>query len=106
MKIFTSLFLVFSILNISCATISSNHVGTDPKKKGADLIIQKKDGRYERGELIAVKENSLLLMERNSGADVTVDVGDIRVITIVKKSKFLTGAGTGLLIGGGIGVLH
>ena len=74
------------------------------EKKGADLIIQKKDGIQVRGELIAVKQNSLLLQERESGADVTVDIADVGVITIKGKSKGWEGMGLGLLIGGGIGV--
>jgi hypothetical protein len=44
-----------------------------------------------------------LLLERESGEDVTVDIGDISVLTNVRKSKFWEGAGLGLLIGGGIG---
>ena len=92
-----SLFLVFSILVLSAPL-------TAKERKGADLIIQKKDGTQVRGELIAVKENSLLLLDRESGADVTVDIGAIRVIKIKKKSKLLKGAGNGLLIGGGTGV--
>ena len=71
---------------------------TAKEKKGADLIIQKTDGTQARGELITVKENSLLLLDRESGADVSVDVKDIKVITIVKKPKALQGAGLGFLI--------
>ena len=95
MKKFVSLFLVFSILALSGNLFA--------KKKGADLIIQKTVGYPVKGELIAVKENSLLLLDRDSGADVTVDVGDINVITHVRKSKLFQGAGMGLLFGGGIG---
>ncbi len=98
MKRFISLFLVVSVLALSIPL-------TAKERKGADLLIQKTDGTQVRGELIAVKENSLLLLDRDTGADVTVDVGDIRVITIVKKSKALLGAGIGLLIGCGLGVV-
>ncbi len=45
------------------------------------------------------------MLDRKSGADVSVDIGDVRVIRIVKKSKVLEGAGLGLLICGGIGAL-
>ena len=68
MKKFVTLFLAFSILMLSVPL-------TAKERKGADLLIQKKDGAQVRGELIAMKENSLLLMERDSGADVTVDNG-------------------------------
>lgn len=57
------------------------------------------------GELIAVKENSLLLLESESGIDASVKIGDINVIKIVKRSKAIAGAGIGLLTGSGIGAL-
>ncbi len=69
MKKFISLFLVFSILTLSIPL-------TAKERKGADLIIQKIDGQQVRGEFIAVKENSLLLLDRDTGADVTVDIED------------------------------
>ena len=96
MRRFISLLLVVSVLFLSVPL-------TAKERKGADLIIHKKDGSQVRGELIAVKQSSLLLMERDSGADVTIDIGNIGIITIVKKSKLLEGAGLGLLIGGSIG---
>ena len=94
MKKFISLFLVYSVLNISCTTISPTRREIGPKKKGAYLIIQKTDGIQVRGWLIAVKENSLLLMDRDSGADVSVNVKNISVITHVKRSKGLKVVGT------------
>ncbi len=75
------------------------------ERKGAELIIQKKDGQQVRGELIAVKQNSLLLLERESGADVTVDIGRVSIITIVKKSNLLLGASIGLVAGATAGAL-
>ncbi|MGB2907203.1 MAG: hypothetical protein WBB73_08875 [Candidatus Aminicenantaceae bacterium] len=71
---------------------------TAKEKKGADLLVEKLDGTQVRGELITVKDSSLLLLDRESGADVSVDVKDIKVITSVKKSKALQGAGLGFLI--------
>ena len=38
-------------------------------------------------------------MDSDSGADVSIDIGDIREIKIVKKSKAWIGAGIGFLIG-------
>jgi hypothetical protein len=89
-----SLFLVFSILALSMPL-------TAKERKGADLIVQRTDGTQVRGELIAVKQSSLLLMERDSGADVTVDIEEISVITIAKKWK----AGNGFLIGSIVGAV-
>jgi hypothetical protein len=93
-KKFIALFLIFSLL-----TLSGNLYA---KKKGAELIITKKDGQLIEGELITVKKDSLLLLFARR-IDVSVGIEEIKVITIVKKSKFWKGAGLGLLIGGGMG---
>jgi hypothetical protein len=94
MKRTISLFLVVSVLLLSMPLAAK-------ERKGADVIIQKTEGTQVRGELIAVKQASLLLLERDSEADVTVDVGEISVIRIVKKSKILIGGGLGAIICGG-----
>ena len=70
------------------------------RKHGAKLIVTKKDGWQIEGELITVKPNSLLLLN-TEGKDVSIDIADIKVIRIVKKSKALLGAGLGLIIFGG-----
>jgi len=54
MRRFTAVFLVFSILLLSGAMYAK-------ERKGTDLIIENKDGHKLVGELIAVKQNSLLL---------------------------------------------
>lgn len=97
MKKFTVLFLIFSL-----AGLSGNLYA---KKKGVDLIVQKKDGQLVRGELIAVKENSLLLKEKESGTDVSVGVREIRAIRKIGKSEVLKWSGIGSLTGGLIGAL-
>ncbi len=70
------------------------------EKRGIDLVVQTKDEQIFRGELITVKEHSLLLLS-DEGADVAVDIGEITNLTIVKKSKFEAGFGYGALVGGG-----
>jgi len=90
MKKFISLFLVFSLVMLSANLYA--------KKRGATLIVTKLDGQLIKGELITVKPNSLLLLD-TEGKDVSIDIADIKVIRIVKKSKFWTGAGYGFLIG-------
>ncbi|NIO48576.1 MAG: hypothetical protein GTN73_03930 [Candidatus Aminicenantes bacterium] len=96
-KIFLSLFLVFFLLALSGNLYA--------KKRGAELEVQQKDGRQLTGELIAVKQNTLLLLDSETGADVSVDIKDIVAITIVKKSQALAGATFGALAGGGIGAI-
>jgi hypothetical protein len=83
MKKYISLSLVFFILLLT----GNLHA----KKKGAELIIHKTDRTQVRGELIAVKRSSLLLMD-SEGADVTAGVEKVGVVKIVKKSKAEKGA--------------
>ncbi len=104
-KKFIDLFLVFSLLMINCATLSRLEEKREKRKKhGANLIIQKINGQQVRGELITVKPSSLLLLN-TEGKDVSVDIADIKVITVVKKSQVLLGVGTGLLGGAGSGAV-
>jgi hypothetical protein len=99
MKKFISLFLVFYILALLGNMFAK-------ERYGAELLIQKIDGTQVRGELIAIKQNSLLLLERDSNADMSVLAENIEFIIIVKKSKVLLGIGLGLLLGGGLGSLY
>lgn len=75
------------------------------KKHGAELEILAKYGSFIKGELLAVKGTKLILMESGSKSEVDKDISEVRSIKIVNKSKFLKGAGYGLLIGGGSGFL-
>ena len=97
MKKFISLFLAFSLMMLSVNLYAK-------ERRGAKLIVTKKDGQQIKGELITVKPNSLLLLD-TEGKDVSVGIGDIKVIRIAKKSKVLMGIGLGLLIGAGTGAL-
>ena len=106
-KKLVALFLIFSLIEISCATITFTFPIKKrrfPERKQGAIVITKTDGQQIGGELITVKPNSLLLLD-TEGKDVSVDIGDIKVIRIVKKSKALLGAGLGLLIVGGGGAL-
>ena len=96
-KKFISLFLVFSLMMLSVNLYAK-------EKRGAKLIITKKDGQLIKGELIAVKPNALLLLD-TEGKVVSIDIADFKVIRIVKKSKVWTGAGIGLAISVGGGAL-
>ena len=96
-KKFISLFLVFSIMMLSVNLYAK-------ERRGAKLIITKKDGQLIESELITVKTNSLLLLN-TEGKDVSIDIEDIEVIRIVKKSKFLQSLGMNVIIGAGIGAI-
>ena len=94
-KKFISLFLVFSLMMLSANLYAK-------ERRGAKLIITKKDGQLIEGELITVKENSLLVLD-TEGKDVSIDIGDIKVIE--KKSQIGKGVLYGTLIIGGGGTL-
>ncbi len=104
-KKFIALFLAFSLMAISCTTMTTQRqkrFESSKERLGAELIITKKDGQQIRGELIAVKPNSLLLLNTD-GKDVSVKIEEIKTIRVVKKSKVGLGAGIGAGIGFVIG---
>ena len=86
--------LIFSLSGLSTSLMAK-------ERRGATVVIQKKDGSLEKGELIAVKQNSLLILGASSGADVAIDVPDIRTVRIVKERKAVTGLWWGFIIGTG-----
>lgn len=91
-KKFISLFLVLSLVALSGNLMAK-------ERKGANLLVTKKDGQQVEGELITVKPTSLLLLNTDR-RDETIDIADINVIKIMKKSRaFALGAGL-LLVGG------
>ena len=96
-KKLTTLLLIFSLMGLSMNLYA--------EKKGADIIVQKKDGQQTKGVLITVKENSILLMDSESGADVSVDISDIKIVKIVRESKAGKGTLYGFFTGVSIGVL-
>jgi hypothetical protein len=104
MKKFTAVLLVVSLLAINCTTIKpirkEKKWPSKANMHGVELIIQKIDGTQVRGELIAVKENSLLLMDRYSGVDMSVAINHIRVVKILKKGKLLPSLGLGFITAG------
>lgn len=93
---FTTLFLIFSLLMLSINLYAK-------ERRGATLVITERDGRLIEGELIAVKPNSLLLLDAE-GKDVSVGIEEIEVIRVAKKSAVWESALFGLLAGIAIGV--
>jgi hypothetical protein len=92
-----SLFLIFSLIMISVSLYAK-------ERRGAKLIVTKKDGQQIEGELITVKSNSLLLLD-TEGKDVSIDLADIKAIKIMKVSKVWEGVRIGGFIGGVVGSL-
>ena len=79
------------------------------ERQGVQLEITKTVGTKINGELIAVKQDSTLLLESSllessSGIGGSIDVSEVKTIKIVKGSKTRTGVIVGILAGGAIGV--
>jgi hypothetical protein len=97
MKIKYSVFVFIIILTVFPSDLLTKG------RQGAKLQIQKTDNTYLTGELIAVKKESLLLVDSDTAADISVALDDIEVIEILKKPKVLFGAGIGLIFGAAVG---
>ena len=68
------------------------------ERHGVQLEITKTDGTKINGELVAVKQDSTLLLPVGS-----IDVSAVKIIKIVKGSNAGTGFLLGLLAGGAVG---
>lgn len=94
-KKFISWLLVFSLVALPGNLMAQ-------EGKGAKLRIQKNDGQKVMGELIAVKKDSLLLLDSETQADLSVDIKDVKAITIVKKSWMVELGILGFLAGAAV----
>jgi len=81
------------------------NLSAQDRKKGADIIVKKKDGKTIRGELLAVKNDEIILMDSLNQTGIKLKSEGIQKITIVKKGGFFKGLGLGLAIGGGSGAV-
>jgi hypothetical protein len=98
MKKTISLSLVLSILALSGNLFAH--------KQGAVLRITDGDGQVIEGELLAIKQDSLLLMAASSQEGFTVDIDDIKSIEIKRdsrESRFWSGFLPRALILGAVG---
>ncbi len=73
------------------------------ERRGASIVVTRLDGSQVSGELIAVKRDSLLLLN-NVGRDESVDLTDIKTVRIVKKSRAGILSGIGGAVGAATGV--
>lgn len=70
------------------------------RTKGAEVVVQRTDGTFIAGELLAVQGRTLVVSDRVSARDVTIGLEDVRAIRIVKESKVLKKAALGFLYAG------
>jgi len=72
-------------------------------RKGALLKVHKTDQQVVEGELVAVRETKLILVD-SASRDLAVDINEVNLITIDKKGHSWLGAGLGIVLGGIVGV--
>jgi hypothetical protein len=83
---------------LALAVLIAPHGLAAGSKRGADLVVIRLDGSNVSGELIAVKPDSVLLLDER-GRDVTVDKAKVRSIRVLGKRR----TGKGILYGSLIG---
>jgi hypothetical protein len=75
------------------------------ERKGASITVTKLDGKVIKGELLAVKGENLILLDRSTSSGVTESLLEIKTIKVVNKSKRVNGLVMGALAGALYGVL-
>ena len=81
-KKFTALFLVF------CIVALSGNLGAQVRK-GVKISIEQNDDQIISGELISVKRDSLLLLDPETQADLSMPLSAVKSITVNNKSRIL-----------------
>jgi len=94
---------VYILFAINCTTIKIPEKKERPvhypsKRHGANISVKKRDARLIKGELVTVKDSSLLILESKSAKEVFIDIDEVKSIKIVNKSTFLIGIGTGFAV--------
>jgi hypothetical protein len=86
------------IISTMTALLTGLPNGLEAKgRQGASLVVTRIDGSSAAGELIAVRQDSLLLL--SAGKDLTVDLADIETVRVLRKSRTLLFAGLGGALG-------
>jgi hypothetical protein len=92
--------LIASVLVVSFLVLPADLSAKE--RRGADLIVTRLDGSRLSGELIAVKRDSLLLLN-NVGKDESIDLAGIKSVRIVRRSRAGLFAGIGGAAGAAVG---
>ena len=75
------------------------------ERNGAQLVVTRRDGKIFRGELLAVKGENLVLLDKSTSREVTESLVNIQAVKIGNKSKWVSGLVIGAIAGGVIGAL-
>ncbi len=90
---------LFTLAALIVLFISLPGAALAKERRGADLDVVRRNGLRASGELIAVKQSSLVLLNL-AGQDVSVEFAEISSLTIHKASWATKGSLIGFLIGG------
>jgi hypothetical protein len=71
-------------------------------RKGSMVVVTMTDGNKVRGELLAIKENALLVHDPDTGQGWNIDRQQVAQVRIIRESKFLLGMISGVFIGFGM----
>jgi len=72
------------------------------ERRGASIVVTRLDGSQVSGELIAVKRDSLILLN-NVGRDESIDLAGIKTVRVIKKSRAGLLSGIGGAAGAAVG---
>jgi hypothetical protein len=73
------------------------------ERRGATVVVTMTAGRgVLKGELLAVKEDSLLVYDHDALQGKSIDLKDVFQVKVLKKLNFLRGMGIGLVVGLGM----
>ena len=73
------------------------------ERREAQVIVTKRDGTVVQGELLAVRDANVIIMDRSTSGGITVGLQEIQEVKVVRSSKVLKKMGKGFLFGGLIG---
>jgi hypothetical protein len=79
--------------------------GGAEKSRGKTLVLTMRGGATVQGELLAVKENRLVLFDQDALTGAEIDIGDVSKVRVVRPSRIGSGIGKGFLygaLGGGL----
>ncbi len=82
-KKFMALFLVF------CLVVLSGNLSAQQGRKGVQLSVERNDGQIIMGELITVKKDSLLLLDEESQADLSIPISEAKAINVHNKHRMI-----------------
>ena len=85
--------------------ILSDYSFAKKQKPGAQVVVTKTDGYISEGELLLVKEDSILLASPSGTKGVEIKVNKILRLKVKKRSKILKGVLYGAVIGTVVGTI-